>query len=138
MRALGVLALSISVFIGGCGPIMLRVETPGVEPARLQTHVVKGDKPTVPAECATPCDIQIARGTEHQLSIDAPGCYPAQFNISYDDVRQLTAGVQGAESVLRVPLQRRPAAPGVAAAPVAKDQTGEPPGTGGLSPEVPH
>ncbi len=108
MRTLSVLALSISVFIGGCGPIMLRVETPGVAPAQLQTHVVKGDKPTVPTECATPCDIQIARGTEHQLSIEAPGCYPAQFNITYENVRQLTAGVQGAESVLRVPLQHRP------------------------------
>jgi len=108
MRTVGVLALSLSVVIAGCAkPIMLRVET-GLEPARLRTNVVKGDKPTVPTQCATPCDIQIARGTEQQMSIEAPGCYPAQFNINYTEVSALTAGAQGAESVLRVPLQHRP------------------------------
>ena len=87
---------------------MLRVDTLGLEAAHLRTNVVKGDKPTVPTQCATPCDMQIPPDTEQQMSIEDPGCYPAQFNINYENVRQLTAGIQGAESVLRVPLQHRP------------------------------
>ena len=74
MRTIGVLALSISAVIAGCAkPIMLRVDTLGLEPAHLRTNVVKGDKPTVPTQCATPCDVQIPPDTEQQKSIEAPG-----------------------------------------------------------------
>ena len=111
MRTIDILTLSISAVIVACHrPITLRVETPDVSPAHLRTQVVKGDKPTAPTQCDTPCEIKIPHGSEHQVNLEAPGYYPAQFNISYDNAR-VTAAVQDDECVLRVPLRRRPATP---------------------------
>ncbi len=93
MRTIDILTLSISAVIVACHrPITLRVETPDVSPAHLRTQVVKGDKPTAPTQCDTPCEIKIPHGSEHQVNLEAPGYYPAQFNIRYDNARVTAAG----------------------------------------------
>ncbi len=129
MRTIIVPVLMISALIAACGPVKLRLETPSVEPAHLRTQVVKGDKPTVPTQCAMPCDIEIPHGTEQLIRVEAPGYYPAQFNVSWETVFRLEGGFVKPDSVLRVPLLPRGMAPaaneakqlGAATPPTAKD-----------------
>jgi len=106
MRAL-ILGIVGSTLLGCAKPISLQVETVGVEGAAMRTSLVRGARSTVPSECATPCTIEVEPDTAHELRLEAPGHYPASFEISHEDLRKLTAGALGAESVLHVPLIRR-------------------------------
>ena len=97
--------------VGCAKPVMLKVMTTGTPTAHLSTVIVKGDTPTRPAECDTPCAIELAPKSAHRLRLMAAGYYPATFEVTYDNLVALRAAGQGKEGVLQVPMIERPAGP---------------------------
>lgn len=116
MRGMILLIVLAEVMAVACqSPIKLRVQAAGPASAGLRTEPTKG-KPTVPTECATPCEIEVPPDSEQHLTLQSEGYYPANVTFSYLHVYQLTVGAQGAKSLLVVPMKTRSSTTSAAAA----------------------
>ena len=105
-------AIGAGLMLCGCAkPIMVRIDVPDHH-AAVSMHLKEGNQTGGDQQCTAPCSVQIDPNTTHELSVRAPGCYPAVMEIDY--MRALIAkGSTGTEQpILVVPLVKRP--PGLA------------------------
>lgn len=100
----------------GCfaNPMTLRIEVPQQEPAEVSLRL-KGDTAMEPSHCQTPCSVNIARGsgirglTPYQLTLRAPGYYPATLELTYETViRSASSTGSKTTAILVVPMEKRP------------------------------
>jgi hypothetical protein len=112
--------VKVCIFIGlmfaqiGCArPLTLTVDAPTLRPAEVSVRLVRGrDAATVPNRpCRVPCPIVIAPDAEYQLTLQAPGYYPASVGpLTYDQVMYLNQAFVARGSLrLVVPMEKRPA-----------------------------
>ena len=111
MRSVTV-CMFLTLVLAGCAkrPIPLIINVPTSEPAEVTLRVLRGEKaaPIPDRPCKTPCSIVIAPDTEYEVTLRAPGYYPAGIEgLTYEQV-QLSASL-AREAFLVVPMQRRPA-----------------------------
>ena len=98
--------------LGCANPIMLKLDAPGIQGGTVRANRVYGDSPASPSSCSLPCGMLIAPGTAHDLHIEAPGHYPANFQVTYLMLLQEAAAGSGEwKARLVVPLV--PSAEGV-------------------------
>ncbi len=109
--------VKVCIFIGlmfaqiGCAgarPLTLIVDAPTPEPAEVSVHLVRGKEAArVPNHpCTVPCPIVIAPDTEYQLTLRAPGYYPANVGpLTYEQVKYV---LHWSERLV-VPMEKRPA-----------------------------
>lgn len=96
------------VYIGCAKPIILQIDVATPEAANLDLRLVDGLEAAKPDNCQTPCEIEIAPETTHELTVHSPGFYPARMEFSYEQVQRNAAAIGESEGSLMVPLQRRP------------------------------
>ncbi len=109
MRTAGLLlALLLALAQAGCAkPVRINIHVLPAEPATLDVRLTKGKGAAPkPDTCQTPCSVEIAPDTTTEVTLRAPGYYPAILELSYQNV--LAGPAHGAESgTLVVPLQKR-------------------------------
>ena len=115
-RVNGYVLLAIALGQVGCAanPMTLRIEVPQPEPAQVSLRL-KSDATTELSHCQTPCSVDISRGsgirglTPYQLTLRAPGYYPATLELTYEAViRSATSAGTRATATLVVPMEKRP------------------------------
>ena len=89
-------------------PIRLDLSVPQVREVTVSTRLTKGDKVATPDTCELPCGMMVAPGTTHELTLKAPGYYPAVMQVTYDQLLPVS-GDNAAQLV--VPLVERPPRP---------------------------
>lgn len=104
--AVGVIVLLI---VGCAKPVRLQLSVPQVSVAQAASRLVKGEDPPSPEQCALPCEVTIAPGTTNQVTLEAPGYYPASLEVAYDVVAMSLEG--NGKASLVVPLYPRPEPP---------------------------
>ena len=116
-RVNGYALLAVALSQVGClaNPMTLRIEVPQQEPAEVSLRLLKGDTAMEPSHCQTPCSVNIARGsgirglTPYQLSLRAPGYYPATLELTYETVvRSAYSTGSKTTALLVVPMEKRP------------------------------
>jgi hypothetical protein len=103
-RVMWVGGIVFFAFCLGCGPIKVRIETPGIEGAQARIHAA-GSTADAPA-CSTPCSVEVDRNAPQEITVVAPGYYPATFVIDYERAYSVTFSQGVSEPVLLVPLHR--------------------------------
>lgn len=106
-------AASLTVLAACAKPIRLRVDVPNpAAAATVNMRLTEGKEAAEPVACSAPCDVSVSPDTTHELSVHAPGYYPAVMLVTYEHLRLDTAATGQDDALLMVPLQQRPAAPG--------------------------
>jgi hypothetical protein len=108
MRAVRAILFAITLLapaLGGCAqPVMLQITTLQTAPASVGLRRTKGDgDPPIPQSCQTPCTASIAPNTTSEITLRAPGYYPAVLAVTYEEVRQAPN-----PATIVVPMQERP------------------------------
>lgn len=123
-RVSGYVLLAIALSQVGCftNPMTLRIEVRQREPAQVSLRL-KRDAATELSHCQTPCSVDIPRGsgvrglTPYQLTLRAPGYYPATLELTYQAViRSATSAGSHTTATLVVPMEKRPERGGKATA----------------------
>ena len=115
-RLIFLLMAPLLVGVVACAPhLKLRLTVPPPQQAEVEIRLTRGDTPASPGHCETPCTIEIAPDTQHQVIMTSPGYYPANFALSYDDVAYGTTVpfwgyCAGEKYPLVIPLIKRRAA----------------------------
>ena len=106
--------IAAALLLGACAkPIMVRIEVPD-HVAAVSMHLKEGNQTGGDQQCGVPCLVQIDPKTTHELSVHAPGCYPAVMEIDYMQAMFARGSTGKDEPVLTVPLVKRPLrAPGL-------------------------
>lgn len=107
MRAVRAILIAITLLaptLGGCArPVMLQITTLQT-PASVGLRRTKGDGDApIPQSCQTPCAARIAPDTTNEITLRAPGYYPAVLAVTYEEVRQAAR-----PATLVVPMLERP------------------------------
>jgi hypothetical protein len=105
-------SLNVYMFIGlmfaqfSCArPLMLTIDAPSLQPAELSLRLLRGKDAaaTLNYPCTVPCPIVVAPDSEYELTLRAPGYYPARVGpLTYDQV------AIARHKRLVVPMQERP------------------------------
>ena len=103
--------LTLVLAHAGCAkrPTPLIIDVPTSERAEVTLRVLRGKEAALIPDrpCRTPCSIVIAPDTEYEVTLRAPGYYPAGIEgLTYEQV-QLSAGLDR-EAFLVVPMQKCP------------------------------
>ncbi len=106
MSRVSLLLAAISIALTGCPrPIRLDIDVPQARTASVTARLTKGSKPPVPDTCDLPCGVAIAPSTGAELTVKAPGFYPAVMSVEYEQMMP----VASRRAVrLVVPLIERP------------------------------
>ena len=104
-RTVVIAAVAAGVLAGCAAPIRLHLDVPQSNAATATVRLVKGDEPPTPDTCTLPCEIAIAPDTSCDLSVAAPGFYPAQMRLDY---AQMMPVVNDDGARLVIPLVARP------------------------------
>ena len=99
------------VALGCARPVNVRLSTAGGSPATAHLRLLTGGEPPIPDQCPIPCTVRLAPGTTQDVIIEAPGHYPAHFQLTHQ-AATAAKGAQGGDGPqLVVPLKERRAAP---------------------------
>ena len=101
------LALMVVGLVGCMRPIRLDISSvPQASAAKVTARLTKGTTPPAPDACDLPCGVAIAPGTAGELTVRAPGYYPAVVSVTYEQMFPVT---RSNAALLVVPLIERPA-----------------------------
>jgi hypothetical protein len=98
--------VAAALALAGCArAIRLELDVPETGAARVSARLTKGKTPPVPDSCQLPCGLSIEPSTSSELTVTAPGYYPAVVSVAYE---QMLTASKGNVARLVVPLVKRP------------------------------
>jgi hypothetical protein len=114
-RVSGYFLMVVTLGQVGCAanPMILRIAVAQSEPAQVSLRL-KSNAAIELSHCQTPCSVDIPRGsgvrglTPYQLTLRAPGYYPATLELTYEAVlRSAVSEGTRTTATLVVPMERR-------------------------------